>query len=260
MSSNNKKKLSIGELPGKLWRNSTQGKLLKGAITNKYTMRARDSLLSKLPEDKEHLKRFAQYLTGGVEGNVVTDLPKTVRQDVKASHLRGDYPEREATILAPDYEKKVNAAKKSGNEELWNALVHGNAGEIKNPNYNPNSNLLSTYSTRSLYNIDGKLEGGTMRTAGSIGHAQFKQNKDGSHTLTDKYDVDPPESFDTPDLKNPYIPFISKRHPDLREGGWAAARAYDVSRFLGINKDFNYKVNFPAENKKSLQIPKNKND
>ena len=142
-------------------------------------------------------------------------------------------------------QKEVSAGKISMGEGLnrINQLYYKD-----NPNYNPESNLLSTYGSKDKYNLDGKFGGGTSRTSGSIGHGQFIKNKDGSYTLRDTWDVDPAsEATDLKKEKRVYIPWKSERHPDLREGGRVAARAYDVAKFLGINKNLEYNVNFSKQ-------------
>jgi len=253
----NEKGLTIG---GR-FRDSFLGKGVKKAITNRRTMMIRDKILDTvLSDDKEHVKRFAQYLTGGtVDGKDIINLPQGVRDDVIAAHRKGDYPERDKTISKSSKEIKLEEARlqkdfKSGkitgeqHEKLFNHLIHGQGGFKANPNYNPESNLLSTYGTQQKYNLDGKLGGGTKRTSGSIGHGQFRKNKDGSYTLKDTWDVDAPsEATDLRKEKRVYTPWKSKQHPDLREGKRLAARAFDISKFLGINKDLNYNVNFTKQ-------------
>jgi len=101
-----------------------------------------------------------------------------------------------------------------------------------NPDYNPNSTLLSTY-------------GASNRTAFLLGHAQLKQNESGDYTLTDTYKVDTSES---------YKPFRDK-HWDISEGGKKASRAYDIAKFLGITGDYKFNVPIKAE---KLKIKKNK--
>ena len=59
--------------------------------------------------------------------------------------------------------------------------------------------------------------------------------------MTDKWKVDP---------DNNYTPFISKKHADLREGGWTAARLYDVSKALGLYRDIDFEV--PIQHKMLL--------
>ena len=258
-----KNKLSIAELPGVMFRQSLAGKATKFLITNPASMQARDFILDKtLSPDQEHLKRYAQYLTGGVKDNVITDLPAGVRSDVKASHLKEDYPERRETIWKDSSEvsaeeKKIQDQLKSGeitfeeSQKQWNSLIFGKDASKANPGYNPESNLLSTYGTQSGYqmvNAEGKAEfhKGSNRTLGSIGHAQFTPNADGSYTLTDKYDVD----------HDPKYKSGRGTHADLQEGGQVASRMYVVAKFLGINKEFDYKVNFSKEELKINQRKK----
>jgi hypothetical protein len=253
-----RKELTIGER----FRSSFIGKGVKKAVTNRRSMQIRDKILNRvLSDDQEHVKRFAQYLTGGtIDNKDITQLPEGVRQDVIASHRMGEYPDREQKIYKTQKEIAAEEARiqkdlKSGkitfeeSQKQWNHLIHGEGGLKINPTYNPESNLLSTYASKGVYNLDGNLKTKiSNRTSGSIGHGQFRKNKDGSYTLTDRWDVDPADQ--ATDLRKEdrvYIPWKSKRHPDLREGGRFAARAYDLSKFLGINKDLNYNVNFTAQ-------------
>ena len=251
------KGLTIGER----FRDSFVGKNVKKAITNRRTMSIRDKLLNTvLSEDQEHIKRFAQYLTGGiVDGKEIINLPQGIRDDIIASHRKDDYPNRKKQVAIElskeqsdaayfkegQIQKEVSAGKISMGEGLnrINQLYYKD-----NPNYNPESNLLSTYGSKDKYNLDGKFGGGTSRTSGSIGHGQFIKNKDGSYTLRDTWDVDPAsEATDLKKEERVYIPWKSERHPDLREGGRVAARAYDVAKFLGINKNLEYNVNFSKQ-------------
>tara|TARA_R100001082_G_scaffold106927_1_gene80287 strand:- start:498 stop:1250 length:753 start_codon:yes stop_codon:yes gene_type:complete len=171
----------------------------------------RDAFLNKIGTP-EHYKRFAQYLTGGVKDDVVTELPRNILLDVVGEHVRGAYPDRDKTI---------NATNKDGSKLT-----------IANPSYDPNSTQLSTY---------GSDYTGSMRTAGSLGNTGFIPVKDEQGNLTgyrikDTYDVDP-----DPDYKA----WKSPHHADLVEGGWLAARAHDVAKKLGTAKDFKYDVFIP---------------
>jgi len=242
-----KEELTIGER----WRGSKLGKGVKKVITSDTTKRIRDKGLSLLGEDKEHVKRFAQYLTGGTVGNkAITDLPEGVRRDVIKSHRRGNYPNRKEFLT-----KKFTPEIKKNQDAIYEQLGAGQISEAekdkqlkelfldKNPSYNPRDTLLSTYGNSTK-----------PRTSGSIGHAQFKQGEDGDYTLTDTWKVDDPNSFkNDPYYKDKrdlliYKPWESKEHPDLREGGQVAARAYDVAKFLGINKNLEYDVKFKGSN------------
>ena len=201
----------------------------------------RDAVLDKLGTP-EHYKRFAQYLTGGVKGDVVTELPRNILLDVVGEHVRGAYPERDEQVLVHDYHDQVKAAKESGNEKLWESLVHGKAGLINNPDYDPKSTLLSTY---------GSGYTGSKRTLGSLGHLNFvpEKNDQGEligYRIKDIWDVDPDRN---------YKPWKSKHHGDLIEGGRVAARAHDFfgKEGLGIAKPFEYNVFIPIDQFKELE-------
>ena len=108
---------------------------------------------------------------------------------------------------------------------------YGKKGD-PNPEYNPKSNTLR------LYNFPDE-------TSLSLGHVQFKPDKKGGATMTDIWDVD---SFNS---SKPLRGYKS----DLVEGGKLAARAYDVSKWLGINRNLKYNVKF---SRKDLQINNDK--
>tara|TARA_R100000458_G_C8256153_1_gene232273 strand:- start:288 stop:926 length:639 start_codon:yes stop_codon:yes gene_type:complete len=106
----------------------------------------------------------------------------------------------------------------------------GKKGE-PNPAYKPKSDLLHLYDASN-------------ETALSLGHVRFKPDKEGGATMTDVYDVDEWKPKPLRGIKS-----------DLAEGGQLAARAYDLSRWLGINKDLKYNVKF---SRKDLQINNDK--
>ena len=196
----------IYDVGGKMFRDSLLGKLTKGAITSDFTKTQRDKVLDKFGAP-EHYKRFAQYLTGGTVGNKdITSLPVDVQKDILTAHSQGEYPQKEEFIIGGKFKGKPN------------------------PNYNPDSNLLSTYMQPT-------------RTAFSLGHVQFKPNQGGGYTMTDTYKVDSNESMGA----KPYIPLLTKK-ADLGEGGILASRLYDLSKFLGINNPMKYNVKFDVEN------------
>ena len=196
----------IYDVGGKMFRDSLLGKLTKGAITSDFTKTQRDKVLDKFGAP-EHYKRFAQYLTGGTVGNKdITSLPVDVQKDILTAHSQGEYPQKEEFIIGGKFKGKPN------------------------PNYNPDSNLLSTYTQPT-------------RTAFSLGHVQFKPNQGGGYTMTDTYKVDSNEAMGA----KPYIPLVTRKS-DLGEGGIIASRLYDLSKFLGINNPMKYNVKFDVEN------------
>jgi len=173
----------------------------------------RDTVLDAI-QTPEHYKRFIQYLTGGVQGDVVDKLPRNILLDVVGEHLRGAYPDRDKTVTAENKD--------------------GSTLTIDNPSYNPNSTLLSTY---------GSGYTGSKRTLGSLGHLDFSPQYDADNNLIgyrikDKWDVD-----HDPDYKA----WESPHHTDLIEGGIVAARANDLANKLGTAKGFNYDVFIPID-------------
>ena len=179
----------------------------------------RDTILDKLGTP-EHYKRFAQYLTGGVKGDVVTELPRNILLDVVGEHIRGAYPDRDKTITALE--------------------LDGSKFTIPNRDYDPKSTLLSTYESGYT---------GSKRTLGSLGHLNFVPEKNDKGELTgyriiDTWDVDP-----DPDYKA----WKSPHHDDLIEGGVVAARAHDLANKLGTAKPFKYDVFIPIDQYNKLE-------
>ena len=186
----------------------------------------RDAILDKLGTP-EHYKRFAQYLTGGVKGDVVNELPRNILLDVVGEHVRGAYPDRDKQIPHPNNPE--------GLSDLGPAWA-------PNPNYDPKSTLLSTY---------GSGYKGSKRTLGSLGHLNYVPEKNDKgeligYRIKDIWDVDPDRN---------YKPWKSKHHGDLIEGGRVAARAHDFfgKEGLGIAKPFEYNVFIPIDQFKELE-------
>ena len=220
---------------GGLFRKSLTGKMLKLAITNKYTMSGRDKLLHNILKDKPEYKRFIQYLTGGVKGDKITELSPEVKQDVIRAHHRGMYPERDE-YRVKEYNPELDKQELVINDLLAKGKITHEEHQKrldkiwfeKNPNYNPKSNLLSTYTQPS-------------RTANQLGHATLTPTEDGA-ILRDRWKVD-----EMPDDK-------FHQMYDLQEGGTKAALAYRASKFLGINRPFDYEV--PLTNRELLYMAK----
>ena len=205
---------TLYEQGGEMFRDSAPGKLVKGVVTSDVVKKGRNKLLD-MSGAPEHYKQFAKYLTGGTIGNkVITELPANIRKDVIAAHLQvptDKYP----FSGYPDKQEFQVAGKNKGKP---------------NPDYNPESTLLQLYDQGD-------------ETAYTLGHVQFKPNKEGGYTLTDIYDVDSPKELGTENYK----PFRTI-HPDLLEGGRPASIAYDISKFLGLTGDMKYNVKFdPSE-------------
>ena len=251
MADNKKKKPNKRDLltaayniSGRAFRNSLTGKATKFAITNDATKRVRNLLIDKTLKDKEHIAGFAKYLTGGTVGNKpITKLSEAQLDAVKYSHLSGHYPHRNEFIPGIEY---------------------ADGSPYKNPSYNPESTILSTYDTAgNPYNVDGNIYKANQRTSGYLGQADLKKTSSGDYRLTDIWDVDP-------DPK--YKPIRGKNHFDLQEGVIktglkigkrdlnipVASMAYDASKWLGINKDMNIDVRIPAD-RLSIKKKKKKN-
>ena len=211
---------------GKAFRNSKVGKLVKSAITSDTTKRIRDLAIDKVGL-KEHEKRFLQYLTGGTVGDKpITKLPEKLITGLSISHARGNYPERREEVANP---------------ENLEGLSDLGPAKIPNPDYNPNSTLLSTY-------------GMGPETAHTLGHVRMTPNKDGSFQMIDTYDVDSNVSMGD----KRYTPLVGERS-DLVEGTKhlelfgkkfqipVVSRMHDVSTWLGVAQDMQFDVKIPKE-------------
>ena len=203
---------------GEAFRSSPLGAALKFSITNPASKAIRDLALSKTPE---HYKRFAQYLSGGTRGDI-TKLPKEIIQDIAIAKFQGQHDAKTGIIntyddhfLLKHKERAKTLAKKAsetGNWKDYNALINDKKNYSK----------------------------GRVETYGSIGHGHLKDNKDGTHTLKDIYDVD---------HEKDYKP-LRGTHFDLQEGTIShkgkeypvASRLYDASKWLGFTGDFKYNV------------------
>ena len=209
---------NLYEKSGEAFRGSPVGKLVKNIVTSDFTKKQRDKALNKFGAP-EHVKQFAQYLTGGTVGNKdITELPENIRKDLVRSHLIG---------TDKDPLSKAGLNRFSSYPMRNKEIEDSETGKlIPNPNYDPDSTLLSTYGTSNP-------------TRFTLGHVQFKPEEDGGFRMTDTYKVDSNESFG----HETYKP-LRGYQSDLREGGRLAARAYDLSKFLGINQPMKYDVKF----------------
>jgi len=215
LSKNKRDLLTIAyDTSGAMFRRSPYGQALKFAVTNNLTKAARDKLLNRFPE---HYKRFAQYLTGGTVGNKeITELPDHIKKEIVKAHHENRYPERnKSPVLEKD-------------------SFYGKKGD-PNPEYKPKSNLLNLYKASD-------------ETSHSLGHVQFKPDEKGGYTMTDTWDVDEWKFK----RANSGLP-LRGYQTDLIEGGRLAARAYDLSKWLGINRNMKYNVKF---SRKDLKIKK----
>jgi|8_EtaG_2_1085327.scaffolds.fasta_scaffold63277_3 hypothetical protein len=206
--------LTIGyNVSGKAFRSSALGKFTKFAVTNPASKAIRDAALSKTPE---HYKRFAQYLTGGTRGDV-TKLPKEVIQDIAIAKFQGQHDTASGMLttynsVKPEYQKDVDDAMANyGNSEKAKQFWKDFTSEEGQKKYWTSANV---------------------RTYGSIGNAHLKDNKDGTSTLRDIYDVDHDKDYKP----------LRGVHSDLIEGGKFGSRVYDAAKWLGIASDFKYNV------------------
>jgi len=221
--------LTIGyNVSGKAFRSSALGKLTKFAVTNPGTKAVRDLALSKTPE---HYKRFAQYLTGGTRGDV-TKLPKEVIQDIAIAKFQGQHDAASGMLntyqdIKPEYQKDLDYA------------IKNYAGSDKAKQFWKN---FTSEEGQNKY-----WTSANVRTYGSIGHAHLKDNKDGTSTLRDVYDVDHDKDYKP--LRGTHSDLLegtlrgkpTKKHPEGRKYP-IGSRLYDASKWLGLTGDINYNV------------------
>jgi len=155
-----------------------------------------------LPGAKDYHKKMFIKALTGGTKGTVTEIPEEIASDIIASHVTEQYPYRSKS--------------------------------------DPQNPILSTYGTTNHYQIkgdDGKpiIHKPGMRTAGSLGHVQLQIDPKGTGKaiMTDKWKVDPDPN---------YVPWRSRVHADLKEGGTLAARSYDMSKALGLYKDIDFRV------------------
>jgi len=222
-------------------------KYVADAITNPRTMAVRDRLLdndyfnNKVP----HAKRFLQYLTGGVKGDVITELPDDLKASVIEAHYKDNYPERKDSDwrvykgIDGSSEDKYVLKDNFGNrkETYWDSGMDTDEILIKTPRehgaFNPLSTKLSTY-----YNLDP--EKGNYINDDRINYQvgdidSFEPDGKGGYTLNDVWTVTE---------TNHDQPFEVY---DVQEGGPLATLLYRGAKFLGTNKPFRYAVPFSKE-------------
>ncbi len=215
-------------------------------ITSPETMAIRDRLLDNnyFNNEAPHAKRFIQYLTGGVKGDVITELPSELKQKVVEAHNNDNYLDRHNELWAwrgdgHVMDSATGENKYANKETYWNSDMGVNERMEKftlHPStVKPDSTRLNTYTqARPLgdYESDPRL----TYQVGDID--SFEPTGDGGYVLKDLWTVTP-DSTDT--FMNVY---------DLNEGGWPAALLYRGAQALGTNKPFSYEVPFSAEEMK----------
>ena len=217
------------------------------AITNPRTMAVRDRLLNndyfnnKVP----HAKRFLQYLTGGVKGDVITELPEDLKASVIEAHYKDNYPERKdgtwwaykGMYNSPDKKYILNDELGKRKETYWDSDMDIDEILVKEParyrEPNPLSTKLSTY-----YNVNPEKGDyiNDERINYQVGNIDsFEPDGKGGYILNDVWTVTE-EEYD-----RPFEVY------DLMEGGPLAALLYRGAKALGTNKPFRYAVPFSKE-------------
>ena len=173
-------------------------------------------------------------LSKSARDKLLENQPEHVKRYIQ--YLTGGTVGNKTITKLPDKVKKevieahlANQYPERKDQFLPKDSYYGKKGD-PNPKWNPKSNLLKLYNK-------------SPETHKSLGHVQFTPDGQGGYTLTDIYDVDETRH-------KPLRGFTT----DLAEGGPRAAYAYDISKFLGINKNLKYNVKFT---RKDLQINKN---
>ena len=191
------------------------------------------ALFRNTPQGKLLKFIITNNLTKSARDKLLKNQPEHVKRYIQ--YLTGGTVGNKPITELPDKVRKevieahlANQYPEKQNQFLLKDSYYGKKGD-PNPMYNPKSNLLKLYNK-------------SPETHMSLGHVQFTPDGQGGYTLTDTYDVD--ETRHKP-LRGFTI--------DLAEGGAPAAYAYDISKFLGINKNLEYNVKF---NRKDLQIKK----
>jgi len=205
----------IAQLRARTWLNNQ----ITGRPVHPGTMAVRDFALNNIFKGKPEYKRFAQYLTGGVKDDVITELSPEVKAKVVEAHNKGLYPDRQEGTYYED---------KEGNLKYWDGTEGGVA-------FKPDltSTKLSTYDE-----FDPKnkyiASSATQNQLGNID--SFEPDGKGGFMLKDKWRV----------TEEPVRDTLLDIH-DLQEGGPLAALLYRGAKMLGTNKDFDYKVPFSKE-------------
>ena len=234
---------------------------LANKITSSETMAVRDRLLDNdyFNNKAPHAKRFIQYLTGGVKGDVIRELPPELKQKVVEAYKSNinwpdasNFPERRTEdwgevidknknnpypFYNPETGEDLHAVGKGATTTYWDTDMPMNERKVViKYNFpieaNPSSNRLSTYPQANPWNnyqADERLQ----NQVGDID--SFEPDGKGGYFLRDLWTVTP-ERDDT---------FLDIH--DLQEGGWPAALLYRGAEALGTNKPFRYEVPFSAE-------------
>ena len=192
------------------------------------------TLFRNSPQGKLLKFMITNNFTKSARDKLLKNQPEHVKRYIQ--YLTGGTVGDKTITKLPDKVKKevieahlANQYPERQNEFLLKDSYYGKKGD-PNPEYNPKSNLLKLYNK-------------SPETHMSLGHVQFISDGQGGYTMTDTYDVDETRH-------KPLRGFTT----DLAEGGAPAAYAYDISKFLGINKNLKYNVKFT---RKDLQINKN---
>ena len=218
----------IAQLRARTWLNNQ----ITGRPIHTGTMAVRDFALNNIFKGKPEYKRFAQYLTGGVKDDVITELSPEVKAKIVEAHNKGQYRDREWGFYDLNKDGELEYHDKTinydGTKNDWVTKPKSTEHLQLYTDYNPNKPYTALSAAQNqLGNIDS-----------------FTPTGDGGFLLKDKYSVTPDEYGDT-----------WNRVHDLQEGGPVAAWLYRAAKALGTNRDFRYEVPFSKEEMQQYSQP-----
>jgi len=177
---------------------------IEKAVDPRY---ARDVVLNS-PIVPEPERRFVQAMTGGIPGDVVTELPPEFLSYIKDAYLS-------------------KQALRDNNTEPYGELFSKFF-----PSKNPESNQISTYGYgRDIQN--------------SLGEVGLWRDKQGNVLIKDRWKVDN-SSMSGPEGGEANLP-TKRFYSDLGEGGAIASWLFNKAREAGTYRPFDYEVRIPAK-------------
>lgn len=232
--------------------------LIGSIVRTPQFQRTRDAVLNKL-KIPVHAKRFAQALTGGVEGGVITTLPEEhlpyVKHNLHQRNLQqAAYQAAKDRIKIQGQQTRTMYRLKDDPEGTltWHPNIAQDdkyepveipltAKDLATKNYRKFTGNSPTEAhwqgtNTSLYGTPNELEM-------NLGHARIEEDAKGGVRIKDTWKVDAKVNQGDADYK----PWISSSQPDLVEGGWLAARLYDTANALGTLENISQDIYVPPE-------------
>ena len=234
--------------------------LIVSIVRTPQFQRSRDAVLNKL-KIPIHAKRFAQALTGGVEGGKITTLPSEHLPYVKHNlHQRNL---QQAAYAAAKERVKINPEARTKTQ--FQSIHDPESGYTYFPGIENDPNYTEVQvpmtakdlATETYRNFTGRVpdsahwEGTNTSFYGNtpnelemnLGHARVKEDDKGGVRIRDTWQVDKKIYEGQTDYK----PWVSAAQPDLVEGGWLAARLYDAANALGTLEKIEQDIYVPPE-------------